>query len=335
MTVIVLVSPTDLLPSDSQCCRRHPGLCDDVFWVTRALRRLGHKTIVKSFGPDLQANIENIQAVSPGVVFNYVEDLEGDRLKAVHVAAMLELLNIPYTGSSPSAISLSLDKGLTKELLTYHSVPVPEFFVVSPGQRCIPRKIEFPIFVKPLHGGGKDGISLSALVRTRRSLEARIVEVHRAFEQPAICERYIEGRELTIGIIGNHRLQTFPARELVFLRQAAGGPRFMTDRVLESQKYRSRWNIVMRDARLGANQSRELAHISKLAYRVLGLQGYGRIDIRFSIDGQFYVVEVNSNPALRPPRASVIRPWKGIPYEQLIARVLKLAVRRHRRDKYG
>lgn len=330
MKVAMLVD-ADLLPADDpQCERLHHGhLADDHYWVMNALRRLGHQSLVIPFGPTVQVAVENLLAFAPDVVFNYMEQIGGDRLKAVHVTGLLELLRLPYTGSGTLAQSISLDKALTKELLRFHEVPVPEFFVARPGETCLPRELEFPLFVKPVHGGGKEGISLRSLARSRRSLEARIAEVHRSYQQPAICESYIEGRELTIAVMGNERLETFPARELVFSDKYANGPRFMTERVLENSKYRARWDIKMCDADLTSAQQRELAHLSKVAYRAIGLQGYGRLDIRLGLDGRFYVIEVNANPALRPPVASLIQPWGALPYEQLIAKVLKLALEKH------
>lgn len=326
MKVAMLADFDVLWPSDPQCERPHNSLCDDHHWVMKALRQLGHEAFVIPFGPDLQANIENILSFEPDVVFNYTEQIEGDRLKAVNITGLLELLRIPYTGSGPLALAISLDKGLTKELLGYHGVPVPEFFVARPGNQGLPREIKFPLFVKPIHGGGKDGISLRSLVRNRRALEARVAEIHRVYQQPAICERYVEGRELTIAVMGNDRLETFPARELIFSAEHTNGPRFMTERVLENRKYRDRWGIKMCDAVLTERQQRELAHLSKVAYRAVGLRGYGRLDIRLGFDGRFYVIEINSNPALRPPAASLIQPWGKLPYERLIAKVLKLAL---------
>jgi D-alanine-D-alanine ligase len=155
-------------------------------------------------------------------------------------------------------------------------------------------------------------------------------DVHK---QPAICESYIDGRELTIAVMGNDRLETFPARELVFSDEHADGPQFMTERVLEDSKYRARWGIKMCNACLTGAQQCELARLSKVVYRAVGLQGYGRMDIRLGLDGQFYVIEVNANPALRPPVASLIQPWGALPYEQLIARVMELALEMHRGKK--
>jgi D-alanine-D-alanine ligase and related ATP-grasp enzymes len=329
MKVVMLVD-ADVLPADDlQCERLHGGLTDDHYWVMKALRQLGHQTAVIPFEPTVQVAIENILAFEPDVVFNYMEQIEGDRLRAVHVTGLLELLQLPFTGSGPLAQSITLDKALTKELLRYHEVPVPEFFVVRPGETSLPRELKFPLFVKPVHGGGKEGISLRSLTRNRSALEARIADVHRIYQQPAICERYIEGRELTIAVMGNDRLETFPARELVFSEKHADGPQFMTERVLEDSKYRARWDIKMCDACLTTAQERELARLSKVAYRAIGLQGYARMDIRLGLDGRFYVIEVNANPALRPPVASLIQPWGRLPYEKLIAKVIKLALEKH------
>lgn len=104
----------------------------------------------------------------------------------------------------------------------------------------------------------------------------------------------------------------------------------MTERVLTDRQYREHWNIKMRNAFLTTAQEREITRLSKVAYKALGIQGYGRLDIRLGLDGCFYTIEVNSNPALRPASASIIRPWCGIPYEQLLSRILQLALARRK-----
>lgn len=302
----------------------------DLRWVTGALRDLGHEISVVPFGPRIADTIERLSRRAPRVVFNFAETFDRDRRKAAHAAALLELLGIPYTGSGPLAQALAIDKARSKQLLRLHGVPVPEFFVVPPGGDP-PRRAGFPLFVKPLHGGGKEGITDGCLVRSRAALAKRVGLVHRAWKQPAICERYIEGRELTQAILGNARLEFLPLRELVFRDPAGAGPRFLTDQVLTNAKLRARWHIEMVDAALPARVHREVQRVAEIAYRAIGLTGYGRLDMRLGTDGLPYVLEVNANPAVRPPHGSFLQPWGGIAYEALIERILRLALERRRR----
>lgn len=297
--------------------------------IAHAIRTLGHEPISMCFDLPITGFIDKLLGAAPDVVFNSVEGVSSDRSTRAYVPVLLELLRIPYTGSGPAALNLCVNKAVTNQVLRHHGVPVPDFFVVPRGKYGLSLSPRLPLFVKPLYGGGKEGITRSALVRTRASLERRIAEIHDVWGQPAICEEYIEGRELTLSMLGDDRLTAFPAREAVFADQKPGGPDFLTKRVRDSGSYRKLWGIHFCDAVLSPRQQREVAHLSRIAFKTLGLRGYGRMDIRLARDGRFYFVEVNANPGLAPRSESVLIAWGDLPFESLIDRVLLLALKQH------
>lgn len=330
LNIVLLDDSNAIHGSDPECLKPYGRFDSDTYQVAGAIRNLGHKLTVTSFDPSLANFFKKIQALRPHIIFNFTEAVDGDRRAAANIAAILELLNIPYTGSGAKALVLTLDKALTKQVLAWHKVPVPDFFVVHRDRPLNSRGLRFPLFVKPLHGGGKEGISLAAIVHNQRTLQHRIDYTHQRWSQPAICERYIEGRELTLAIMGNRTLTMFPPRELVLTSGKSKAPRVLTQRVLEDKNYRRRWNVQMVDAQLTAEQRRRLFHLGRTAYRALGLQGYARFDIRLGTDGQFYFIEANANPALRRTSKSLIAPWGNIPYEDLIDRIIRLGLQRFR-----
>jgi D-alanine-D-alanine ligase len=274
--------------------------------------------------------LRKLAAARPDVVMNSTDAIGDDRTKVAHIAAFLELAGYPYTGSGPFALALTTDKSRSKQLLAAHGVPVPAFFTVAPGARP-PRDVTLPRFVKPVFGGAKECVSLESAVRSRAALEQRIRFVHRVARQPALCEEFIEGRELTVGVLETASgLRVFPVREMVFGGSNGTGPRFATHRVMEDVQYRRRWNVTMRNARLSAAQDDAIRRSARVAFRALDLHGYGRLDLRLGTDGVAYVLEVNANPALRPRTHSFIAPWPGIAYEELIAQVISTAHTRSR-----
>lgn len=334
LRVVLLADDNAIHPSDPDCLLPHGELYDDTWQVAGAIRNLGYELTVMGFELPIQTFAEKIHALRPQVIFNFTESINGDRLGFPNITAMLDLLDIPYTGAGMTALAMTIDKALTKQVLAWHGVPVPDFFVVQQGcSPTMPARIQFPLFVKPLHGGGKEAISLAALAGNHKALQRRVEYIHSKWKQSAICEQYIDGRELTLAVTGNDQLTIFPPREMLFNTDNPKGPRILTQRVLENRSYRHQWNLKMVDADLTPAQHRRLQWVGRTAYRALGLRGYARFDIRMGRDDEFYIIEANANPALRRPAASVIAPWGGIEYEELIDHVIQLGLEYHRRRK--
>lgn len=325
MRVVLLADRDAVEPTDPQLLKLHGRSSDDNAHVAAALRALGHEVVPMVFDDDLQAMLARLRAARPHVVFNSTDGVGDDRTQAANIAAFLDLAGFPYTGSGAFALALTTDKALSKHLLASHGVPVPPFFTVAPGE-LPPRGAELPLFVKPLFGGAKECVSLQSLAATRAAVRRRVEVVHRTARQPAICERYIDGRELTVAVLETARgLRVFPVREMVFGGSNGTGPRFATHRVMEDRRYRRRWNVTMENARLTGEQEEAIRDAARTSFRILGLRGYGRLDLRLGPDGAPYVLEVNANPALRPATHSFLAPWPGIEYPELIAQVLAAA----------
>lgn len=298
------------------------------YHVVETLRGLGHQVEVVPFTGGITASVETLKAAAPELVFNLTEHYRGDRRMDRNVAALLELLGLPYTGSGPVGLMLCRDKGLCKRILSHHHVRVPNFTMLAPGKTRVPKRLAYPLIVKPGFEDGSDGISLASLVYNPRDLAERVSMLHDRMKQPVICEEFIEGREIYVGITGNHRLRAYPAREVRFGDEGQG-PRFATSRVKLDDAYRKKWGIEFTDAHLAPKLAERAARIAKRAYRLLHIQDYGRIDMRVTGDGQLVVLEANPNPDLTMgDEVAEAAQNAGVSYDKLISHIVSLALRR-------
>jgi D-alanine-D-alanine ligase len=218
---------------------------------------------------------------------------------------------------------------MSKEILSYHNIRVPNFAIFTPGTTLRrPKKLNFPLFIKPLKEEASYGISQDSFVQDDNAFEERIRFIHERMNQEALAEEYIEGRELYASILGNDRLQTFPLREVVFAEIPDGQPRFSTFKAKWDKAYRKRWgieNIFAQPLPEGIEQ--RIARISKAVYRALRIRGYGRIDLRLTPDNEVVVLEANPNPNLdRDDEFAQSAMKGGLSYERLTQRILNLAL---------
>ena len=183
--------------------------------VTHTLEVMGHDVRALGLGGDLGVITEAVKSWDPHIVFNLMENFEGIAMFDQNVVSHLELLRVPYTGCNPRGLMLARDKALSKTLLAYHRLPVPEFTVFRVGRAVQrPKRLQFPVIVKSLTQESSIGISQASVVEDEAKLLERVRFIHRKVGTDAIAERYVEGRELYVGVIGNLKLQVFPVWEL-------------------------------------------------------------------------------------------------------------------------
>ena len=297
--------------------------------VIQALRRRGYETLALPFGPDVRKTMDALVEHSPQLVFNLTEHFEGDRRKDSHVAALLELLHLPFTGTGPSGLMLCRDKATCKRVLGYHRIRVPQFWSVPLEKNRPAGRVHYPVIAKPVYEDGSDGISLASIVHTDEELRERLRMIHERMKQPVICEEYVEGRELYVGILGNDRLSALPPRELRFGNTEGDGPHIATSRVKWDKAYRKKWKIEYTDAELPQPLVDRIARISKRIYGLLSLRDYARIDLRLTASNEVVFLEANPNPDLSPDDDLALSAIKGgMEYDALIGRIAQLAARR-------
>ena len=331
MHILVLIDPETFYPDDPQFERALQEVRSNLeFHVVEALRHLDHQVEVLPFGKDIRQNLRELSEKEPDLVFNLTEHYGGDRQKDMHIASMLELAGIPFTGTGPAGLLLCRDKAICKTILNHHRIKVPQFASVPVGRTKPRRKLCFPLIVKPALMDGSDGISLGSLVSNEDELKERVEHLHNRTNQKVICEEYIEGQEIYVGLLGNKQLTVLPARELRFNSPDDNAPQIATARVKLDDDYRKKWNIEYTFAELSPDMEKKIARISKRIYRLLHMRDYGRIDMRIANDGTVVFLEANPNPDLTlGDELSESAERAGINYQQLIDRIVRLAVNRN------
>jgi D-alanine-D-alanine ligase len=301
------------------------------FDVTATLKKVGHEVHNLGIGGDLGVIRKAIDERSPHIVLNLLEHFHGVPVFDQNVVSYLELLRIPYTGCNPRGLMLARDKALSKKLLAYHRIPVPEFAVYPIGKRTIrrPKRLQFPLIVKSLTAEASTGISQASVVEDDDKLAERVRFMHETFGTDCIVERYIDGRELYVGVIGNQRLQVFPVWELLFTKMPDELWHIATDRVKWSRIYQKKRGIKTAAARhLPEGMAEHLQHLCRRIYRTLDLSGYARIDLRLDAQGRVYVLEANPNPQLAYGEDfAESAEHAGIPYADLLQRIVNFGMR--------
>ena len=299
------------------------------YHVMRGLEALGHEVEQLGLDTSLAPLHAALDRFAPHIVFNLLIELRDSGGFEPHVVAALEARGACYTGCNSEALVLTRDKAITKKLLTWHAIPVPEFATFRRGRRRRANGLAFPLIVKPIDEGGSYGIRRASLVRNASALERRVRWVHRHCGHDAIAERYVDGREITVGLLGNRRPRCLPLWETHFDGIAAGAPRIVTERI--------KWNLDHRRARaVHSGPARRLPRgtadatrrLALRAWRVLRLSGFARIDFRIDAAGKPWLIDVNANPDVDfHEDFARSAAHDGLPPEQLLQRLLDLGLR--------
>ena len=295
--------------------------------VLRCLRRQGERVEVVPFDRRVIPTIEGLRALRPRLVFNLTEWVDGDRRQDAAIAGLLDMIGLSYTGTGPEGMRLARDKALSKAIVSGMGIAVPRHFVVARGARARNPGVPYPLIVKPQMDDGSVGITLKSLVRGDRELAAQVTRMRASFDGPLICEAFVPGSDLFVGVIGNGP-RVLPAIELVFGRRGPSTPGFMTYRVKHDERYRARWKAGYRVPRLGPAIAAAIDAASRDIFRALKLRDYARIDYRLAPDGALYFLEANPNPDLSPHTFGRNRCFAGMRYAALIECIVAAARKR-------
>jgi D-alanine-D-alanine ligase len=298
--------------------------------VLRTLRELGHEVLPVGVEGDLGPIRDAIRDFKPEVAFNLLEAFADVVTWDQNVVAYLELMRVPYTGCNSRGLMLGRDKAITKSLLAYHRIAVPEFAIVPQGRRLRrPKRLAFPLIVKSLTLDASIGISQASVVEGEEKLAERVRFIHESLGTDAIVESYIDGRELYVGILGNQRLTALPVWELSLAQMPEEARRIATERLKWSLAYREKHGIVSEEARdLPPGMGERIQATCKRAYQILLMSGYARLDLRVTEAGRIYVIEANPNPQLAAGEDFAESARRaGIEYGPLMQRIVNLGMR--------
>lgn len=300
------------------------------FDVCDTLRHLGHEVLPVGVYDDLTPIRQSLRDFTPDITFMLLEEFHGVVTYDFAIVSYLELMQQPYTGCNPRGLLLSKDKALSKKLLSYHRIPTPRFAVFPVGRKVHrPKRLTFPLFVKSVIEDASYGISQASIVHSDEALSERVRFIHEMTSDDAIAEQYIEGRELYVGVLGNQRLQTFPAWEMDFGKLPEDVERIATRQVKWNRRYQERHGITTHAAKdLDEATEGRIAKLCKRVYRALNMSGYARMDLRMTPAGEIYVIEANANPNIEygedfAESAETV----GVDYDTLLQRILNLGLR--------
>ena len=292
--------------------------------VREAIAAAGHEVIDLEATPDLPALLETTR---PDLVFNMAEGIKG-RNRESQVPALLELLDIPYSGSDPAALNIALDKALAKKIVRTHGILTPNFFTMQTGKERCPRDLRFPLIVKPIAEGSSKGVHATSVVENEGELRDAAQKMIAKYDQAALVEEYIGGREFTVGMLGERRPKVLPPMEVVFLDGHETRPVY-------SFEFKQDWSSKIRydaPARLEPAELRSLERAARECFIALGCRDVARVDFRMDAAGKIYFLECNPLPGLTPGWSDLVLIAKaaGIEYHELIAEILSGAIRRYK-----
>lgn len=331
LRILVLTHP-DLAPPDvlSSLSPKEAFELKTEIDVVSTLRKLGHDVHVLGVQWELRPIREAVDVLKPDIVFNLLEEFHGETTNDHNVVGFLELMKVPYTGCNPRGLMLSRGKALSKKLLHYHRIRVPEFAVFPIGRKVRrPRHLAFPLIVKSLIEHSSTGISQASIVDSDEKLAERVRFVHERVGTDAIAEQFIDGRELYVSVLGNDRLRAFAPWELAAEKGDPAEPLIATAKAKHDPDYQTKKGIVIRAAQeLHPAVEERLLHDSKRIYRILELTGYARIDFRLDAEDRAYFLEANPNPDIAEHEefASAAN-FDGVEYPKLLERIIRLGLR--------
>lgn len=295
--------------------------------IAKVLRDLGHHVVLLGDGREF---LEKVLADPPDFVFNFAEGTGVSRSREARVPAVLEMLGIPYTGSDPLTMAVTLDKDCAKRLVANAGVRVPWGVVVEPGQdsrdACKSVGPTFPVIVKPAWEGSSKGIRNRCVVKNQAELPAAVEALRRDHPQPILIEEFITGDELTVGVYGNERPQILGVMRIV--------PRQLTEHFIYSLEIKRDYRRLVDyqcPAPLSPGTMESVRDAAFTVYRALGCRDIARIDFRLDEDQGPVFLEVNPLPGLNPEDSDLVIMAKlcGWSYAQLIETIMNVARRRY------
>ncbi len=302
--------------------------------IRKAIESHGHSVIMIEADDDA---FPKLRSSKPDMVFNIAEGLRGESRES-QIPLFCELLGLPYTGSGPLTLAITLDKSRTKEILSYHGIPTPKFQVFKNPAEPLKKGMGFPLIVKPLSEGSSKGITNDCLVRNQKELRKKLAKMTRDYRQPVIAEEFLDGREFTVAIIGNGNPEVLPIVEVCFDK--------VPGEINKFDSYEMKWiyddpksgmhikDMVKCPARISRKLESEIRKVCTEAYKALGCRDFCRMDVRLDSKGVPNILEVNALPGLIPDPEENSRFPKsayaaGMTYNQIIARVLEEGMKRN------
>jgi D-alanine-D-alanine ligase len=302
-----------------------------------ALAENGHTTRRVAVDDSVEPVIAQLKDPPPDLVFNLAESFRGKSALESNVAALLNLIDLRYTGSSPAGLILAGDKTLTKKVLAFHGIQSAKFATLYRGQLDWSHQIDFPLLVKPPQEDASLGITQKSVVNDVKELLDVISATQQEYQSPVLVEEFIDGREFYVGVIGNSKVEALPIIELDFSKFPAGLPKIASweakwgdDGDEKGAQFEGTKSIFPTD--LSDELTQKIQQVAIDSFQALRLRDYARIDLRVTAKEEVYVIEANPNCYLeRNSEFARAAQKSGLEYSALIARIIELASGRYSR----
>ena len=297
--------------------------------VVDALTKLGHEPTLHQLDGSLKS-LHALPKLDCDLIFNLSESFGGNDTADYNIAAYLELVGKPFTGTGSHGLMLAQDKSVAKKIFAFHGISTPVFARSFRGRLAFSHELHFPVIVKPMREDGSIGIEFNAVVSSIKELMERIDWLHEQFDSPILIEEYVEGREMYVGVLGNENPEALPVIELDLSKLPEGTPRIAAAEVKwgkGTKAYRDTKSAIAND--LSDDTVAALQQTAVAAYQALELRDYGRVDMRLQADGRIHVIEVNPNPWLSSKAEFAMAARKaGRTYSRLVEEIVDLAMAR-------
>jgi D-alanine-D-alanine ligase len=302
-----------------------------------ALLAGGHTTRRLAVDAEVQPLINELTAESPELVFNLAESFRGKSALESNVAALLNLIDLRYTGSSPAGLILAGDKTLTKKVLSFHGILSAKFATMYRGQVDWAGDIKFPLLVKPPQEDASLGITQKSIVNNVKELLDVISGTQQEYQSPVLVEEFIDGREFYVGVLGNSKVEALPIIELDFSKFPKDLPKIASweakwgdDGDEKGEQFAGTESIFPTD--LPEELATRIKQVAIDSFQVLRLRDYARIDLRVTEKEEIYVIEANPNCYLEQKSEFARAAQKGgLEYPALVSRIVELASARYSR----
>jgi D-alanine-D-alanine ligase len=301
--------------------------------VTEALEQIGHTVSTIAVHDRVSNVLKEIKKANADLVFNVCETFADDYRLEVNVAALMEMERIKFTGSGTAGLLLAQDKVLTKQLLGYHEVMTPNFAVFDGETFETNGRMSFPLIVKPARSDASLGIGRHSVVMDWDELTRRVRDIRKEFNDEALAEEFIDGREVYVGVVGTGTMgkpEILPIVELDFGDWKKGEPK-VSDRAVKFGEVTEGSPRLEMATNLAPDLVARIERSALLAFRALKIRDYARVDFRISDrTGEAFVLELNPNPYLeKDSELAMAAEDRGISYTQLIERIVESAATRH------
>jgi D-alanine-D-alanine ligase len=298
--------------------------------IGRTLRRLGHTVSLLPLAHDLFAFQRRLRRLCPDVVFNQYDDVVHGALYEMRLAALVRMMGYPMTGSPALALGLTRYKFMTASLLTGAGIPIPGNTAMLETVSAVDHQNwQFPIIVQASQEHAGIGLDRNSVVYSKKALREKVRDILRNYNQPALAQRFLPGREFNVGIIGASRPRVLPLAEVNYSELPPDIPPIMSyaAKWVETSTEYQKTSVVCPAPVDDPDLEKRIGHVALRAFRAVGAKGYARVDMRLDEEGEPRVLEVNCNPCLDEGMGLARTAERaGISYPQLLQYIIRAAL---------